>query len=241
MAGDLDELQDVLQYRFCDVALLVRAFKHASVRSQGELSNERLEFLGDAVAGLVISEDLYRSHPELSEGEMTIIKSAAVSRRAMAKVGRQLGLSAFLDVDPGLEQREQFPSSIVCNAYEAAVGAVFLDGGIDAAAEFILRTLGPELTRVRDRGYEPSYKSILQERTQAEGKGTPRYSVVRYEGPDHRRRYLTVAHVAGEECGAGWGMTKKAAEQAAARDSLDKLYPEWRGSAEAEEAVAEGE
>ena len=239
MVEELEELQDVLQYRFSDVELLERAFMHASVRGQGALSNERLEFLGDAVVGLVISEHLFQAYPQLSEGDMTIIKSAVVSRRALAKVGRKLGLPAFLQVDQGLQQRKQYPASIVCNAYEAAVAAIFLDGGIQSAKDFILRTLAGELDHVRNRGHEPSYKSILQEKTQAEGKGTPRYGVVRYEGPDHQRRYLIVAHVAGEECGGGWGTTKKDAEQAAAKDALEKVYPGWRENGSPDEAAAD--
>ncbi|MHC4480547.1 MAG: ribonuclease III, partial [Planctomycetota bacterium] len=203
------------------------ALTHASATGGDALSNERLEFLGDAVVALAVCNHLFRQRPDLSEGEMTVIKSAVVSRRTMARVGRSLGLSEFLRVDYGLRQRASYPSSMVAGAYEAVVGAILVDGGMEAAVEFILRTLGPEIERTEARQHKPSYKSILQEKAQAEGKGAPRYSLVRYEGPDHRPRYLTVVHICGEKCGAGWGSSKKTAEQEAAKDALDKCYPGW--------------
>ncbi len=233
----LAELRDRLQHRFADPDLLALAMTHASSRSGSEPCNERLEVLGDSVIGLVIADWLFRRFPEMSEGEMTVLKSAVVSRRTLGRVGRALGLAEFLRVDEGLKQRKRYPASIIANAYEAVVGAVFMDGGIEPAGAFILRTLAPELERAQGGRHEPSYKSILQQRTQAEGKGIPRYSVVRFEGPDHQRRYLTVVHVKGEECGGGWGPTKKAAEQNAARDALDKCYPGWTNN---EHAPSEG-
>lgn len=228
----LQQLQERLQYRFQDPALLRLAVTHASVRADGLPSNERLEFLGDAVVGLVISEHLFRSSPDLSEGEMTLTKSAVVSGEVLFRAGRSLGLAQFLQVDQGLRQRREYPASIIADGYEAIVGAIFLDGGLEAAADFVLRSLNPEIEQVQAGQHALSYKSLLQERTQAEGKGTPRYSVVRYEGPDHQRRYLTVVRVYGEECGAGWGSTIKAAEQNAAQDALDKCYPGWEGTKE---------
>lgn len=223
----IEQLQQRLQYRFANADLLIEATTHASAHGGGGPSNERLEFLGDSVIGLVIADHLFERSREMSEGEMTVLKSAVVSRRTLARVGRSLGLADFLQVDEGLKQRKRYPGSIIANAYEAVVGAVFVDGGLKAATDFILRTLEPEMQRARAGRHSPSYKSILQQRTQAEGKGIPRYSVVRFEGPDHQRRYLTVVHVCGEERGGGWGPTKKAAEQNAARDALDKCYPGW--------------
>lgn len=223
----LGQLQERLRYRFASADLLVEAMTHASAQAGGGRSNERLEFLGDSVIGLVIADHLFERSPELSEGEMTVLKSVVVSRRSLGRVGRSLGLADFLQVDEGLKQRKRYPGSIIANAYEAVVGAIFVDGGLKAATDFVLRTLEPEMERARAGRHSPSYKSILQQRTQAEGKGIPRYSVVRFEGPDHQRRYLTVVHVCGEERGGGWGPTKKAAEQNAARDALDKCYPGW--------------
>jgi ribonuclease-3 len=219
------QVEECLQYCFSDAGLLAQALTHASCASVARPSNERLEFLGDAVVGLVISDYLYRSEPDLSEGEMTIIKSAVVSRRTMARVGRALGLPAFLQVDEGLRKRKTYPQSIVANVYEAIVGAMFLDGGMAAAADFILRTLELHVSRVSTSRHGASSKSALQERVQAEGKPVPRYEILRYEGPEHDRRFFAAVYVAGEEKGAGSGATKKDAEQRAAREALQNLYP----------------
>jgi len=224
-----DDLQErickCLKYRFQDAGLLGRALTHASAAAEGRPSNERLEFLGDAVVGLVISDYLYRSAPELSEGEMTVIKSEVVSRRTMARVGRALGLPAFLRVDEGLRRRKAFPQSIVANVYEALVGAIFVDGGMRAASDYVLRTLELHVKRVDTSRFAASSKSALQERAQAEGKGVPRYEILRYEGPEHDRRFFAAVYVAGQECGSGSGATKKDAEQKAAHEALAKLYP----------------
>jgi ribonuclease-3 len=222
----LDELQKRLRCRFKDARILANALRHASA-SEGELSNERLEFLGDAVVGLVVSDWAYRQTPAMSEGDMTLIKSAVVSRRTLAKLGGSLALGDFLEVDQGLKRRKRIPVSLLANAYEAVVGAVFVDADFGPAAKFILRTLGPELKQALAGRQALNHKAMLQQCAQAEGKGSPRYSVVRFEGPEHERRYLTVVHICGEECGGGWGPTKKAAEQNAARSALDKCYPGW--------------
>jgi ribonuclease-3 len=232
MADKLRPLQERLQYRFKDGRLLVEALTHASATARGRPSNERLEFLGDAVVGLVVCEFLWRCRPSMSEGEMTVVKSAVVSRSALTRVARTLGLAEFLTVDEGMRQQKGYPGSIMGNAYEAVVGAMFLDRGLGKAAEFVMRTLEPEIERARSSQHTPSFKSVLQHRTQAEGKGAPRYRVVRHEGPDHLRRYLTVVQVGGKEQGTGWGLTKKDAEQNAARDTLDRCYPGWDAEGE---------
>ncbi len=228
MAEGLGELQELLDYRFEDVKLLERAMTHASIRSEERPANERLEFLGDAVVGLIVSLHLFETWPDLTEGEMTIIKSSVVSRATMARVGRAMGLPRFLRVDEGLQQRERYPGSMVANVYEAAVGAIFLDGGLGAARRFVLRTLGPEVARARSRPEPSTWKSILQERVQAHGGPVPRYEVVHRAGPDHAREYEAVVEVDGKRQGAGRGSTKKAAEQEAAREALDRLFPGWR-------------
>lgn len=216
----LQELQERLGYSFSDPSLLTRAMTHASASGRRKPSNERLEFLGDAVVGLVISEHLFRSMPRSPEGDMTRIKSAVVSRRTQARVGRALGLPQYLRVDPGLRQRKRYPASMAANAYEAVVGAILVDRGIEAAREFVLRTLAPEVVRARAGRHGRDYKSVLQQKTQAGAKGAPQYDTVQHEGPDHQRRFLVKVYIDGQECGAGWGSTKKAAEQNAARRAL---------------------
>lgn len=226
MADMLGELQDRLGYRFRDSSLLQRAMTHSSARGDDQPANERLEFLGDALVGLVISEHLFRSFPALPEGRMTRIKSSVVSRRTLARVGRSLRLPEWLRVDAGLEQRESYPTSMVAGVYEAVVGAIFLDGGMEATRDFILRTLAAEVERVLLGRHHEDYKSLLQRRTLAEAKGIPDYRVVRQEGPDHHRQFLTVVYIDGERCGSGWGATKKSAEQNAAAQALRERYPE---------------
>ncbi len=211
-------IEDVIGYHFRDERLLRRALTHASA-ARGGASNERLEFLGDAVAGLVVCEHLYRSVPEATEGEMTVVKSAVVSRRTMAGVAREMELRRYLRVDEGLETRRIPPSVLAC-VYEALVGAIYLDGGLEAARPFVLRTLGSALHEAEEDRLGPDFKSELQKKTQAEGKGVPEYETVRAEGPDHRPVFRSVVSAGGRRLGEGRGKSKQAAEQDAARAAL---------------------
>lgn len=205
----------------------MRALTHASAQTAAMPSNERLEFLGDAVLGMVVSDYLYRAYPDQSEGDMTVIKSTVVSRRVLARAGNERELPGFLLVDEGLQQRRRLPASMVANVFEALVGAIFLDGGMEHAAAFVMAVLADYIDRAEEDRHRASCKSILQEKTQADGKGIPEYDIVGYEGPDHRRRFQAVVRVAGEECGGGWGQTKKEAEQNAAHEALENCYEGW--------------
>jgi ribonuclease-3 len=227
----LSSVESALGYGFRDRELLVRALTHASAQSTDMPSNERLEFLGDAVLGLAVSDHLFRTYPEQSEGEMTVIKSSVVSRRTLARAGTEQGLPAFLMVDEGLKQRRRLPASMVANVFEALVGAIFLDGGMGPARDFIMRTLAPHIEQAEAERHRANYKSLLQERSQAGGKGIPQYEIVGFEGPDHRRRFEAVVVLGGQECGRGWGQTKKEAEQNAAHEALDSCYAGWTNSA----------
>jgi ribonuclease-3 len=227
MGEAVEKLQEVLGYRFSDPALLECAVTHASAAQGERSSNERLEFLGDAVLGLVISDHLFRRFPDWSEGQMTQTKSAVVSRRTTAKVGRALGLGGHLRVDDGLKRRGAYTIAMVSGVYEAIVGAIFCDGGPDAAGDFVIRTLGPEADRVAANRHTPDHKSVLQKETQAEGKGVPTYTITRSEGPEHKRRFQAVVRIASEETGTGWGPTKRDAEQSAACQALNTRYPNW--------------
>ena len=230
MEKALRELQERLCYSFADASLLWRALTHASAAGDDGVSNERLEFLGDAVVGLAMSERLFHPMPESAEGDMTVIKSEVVSRVSLAAAAREMGLAELLVVDEGLRRRGAYSDSMLCGAFEAVAGAIFLDGGMGPAREFVLRALDRGAERARERGYDLSYKSLLQHRTQARGAGVPRYTIARTVGPSHRRRFQAAVRVGGEECGTGWGATKKDAERNAAREALDRLYPGWLGS-----------
>lgn len=225
MAEALEQVQEALGYRFGNPSLLQRALLHASA-SEGADSNERLEFLGDAVVGLIVSELLFRRFPDAPEGEMTVVKSAVVSRRALARVGRALGLDEHLVVGEGL-RGQRYPPSIVAGAYEAVVGAMLLDGGMEVPRRFVRRTLAGEIADARQARAAAGWKSLLQQLVQADGQEVPTYHILSAEGPRHRPRFQAVVSIAGERCGEGWGPTKKAAEQQAARDALYHRYHEW--------------
>jgi len=228
MDGVLEELQERLQHRFGEPSLLERALRHSSAATPEAPSNERLEFLGDAVVGLAVSEHLFRTLPESSEGDMTVIKSGVVSRKFLSVAARGLELSRYLAVDEGLRQRGDFSDSMLADAFEAVVGAIFVDGGMEAARGFVLRTLRPRVEQMQANRHVLGYKSLLQQKTQAEGKGVPRYVILQVRGPDHLRQFQAGVHVQGEECGTGWGPTKKDAERDAARAALDSFYEGWQ-------------
>jgi len=203
-------------------ALLRQALTHRSAQQELSLpSNERLEFLGDAVLGLVIAERLYRSRPELTEGELTKVKAIAVSEPVLARVARELNLGRYLILSRGEQQtggRDR--SSLLADAFEALVAAVYLDRGLRTARSLILRLLRDHLQAIERREYEPDYKTLLQEKIQELHRTTPTYRVVSETGPDHDRTFVAEVRLAGRLLGRGSGKSKKQAEQAAAQDAL---------------------
>lgn len=224
-----DELQRRIGYRFSDPEVLRQALTHASACSDPRHSNETLEFLGDAVIDVVVAEKLFRDQPALNEGEMTAIKSVVVARVTLAKVGERLGLQGTLHVGGGLEQRGgNYPESLLANAYEAVVGAVFIDGGHREAHRFVLRTLGKEIEKARRRQHEPDYKSLLQRQVQGLGKEAPVYEIIHRTGPEHKPAFRAAVCIEDQQAGTGWGQSKKQAEQKAAEAALDHLFPDWR-------------
>ena len=229
MDETLVQLQELLNYTFADAALLEEAVTHASAGGRERFTNERLEFLGDAILDLVISDHLFGVLPDATEGEMTHARSLLVSRRALARVGRALGLERYLRVDEGIQQREPYPISILAGVYEALVAALYLDGGMGPARDFVLSTLGAEMERIGAAIPQSNSKSRLQEEAQAAGRGIPGYRVVHMEGPDHERRFLVVVNVGGRDLGEGWGRTKKEAEQNAALQALEGPWQQFLG------------
>lgn len=222
---DLEQCQEVLGYRFSEVGWLERALTHSSDTPRGGISNERLEFLGDAVLGMVVSRWLYDLFPEATEGELTRIKSVVVSRQSLAGVCARLGLGAFIRVGRGLAGR-RLPSSILANTFEAVIAAVYLDGGLRRAQGFIRRHLRPVLEQVLRRGRGRNFKSLLQQVVQAQGWPSPQYRVLDVRGPDHAREFEVEALVRGVPYGRGTGRTKRQAEQQAAGEALRTLQRE---------------
>ncbi len=222
-AEALKEVQAKLGYTFKDASLLVQALTHASSNANGTLDNERLEFLGDAIVGMVVCEYLYRTYPQHSEGRLTKMKSAIVSRSALGRVAKALGLTDYIIVGPGMAKRRHLPNSLYANVFEALIAAVFLDGALSEAQKVIMDLLADEISAAEgDKKYK-NFKSALQHYTQREMQMTPTYKVLREEGPDHLKFFEVVAVINEVEYASGWGRNKKEAEQRAAEETLKAL------------------
>lgn len=218
----LRRLQERIGHRFADPSLLAQALTHASARGEGRPANERLEFLGDAVLGLVCAHFLHWAFPDFDEGQLTRLRSAVVSTEALARLGRSLGLEALVHTGGGL-RRKPLPDSVLANVTEALIGAVYLDGGLEAVRPMVLWGVADALDEELAGGGGTNWKSRLQELTQSAWKRTPSYSLVAAEGPDHAKTFVVAALLDGIEYGRGRGTSKKRAEQAAARKAFAAL------------------
>ena len=201
-----------------DPDLLVLALTHRSFAYEngGLPSNERLEFLGDSVLGIVVTDRLYRDHPDLPEGELAKIRAATVSQRALAVVARQLGLGTFVLLGRGeTSTGGSDKDSILCDTLEAVFGAIYLAHGIEVARKVILDLVGPSLVTAASAGVALDWKTSLQEACAAAGLGSPIYDVTG-EGPDHARTFTARVVVDGVVRSEGTGTAKKLAEQEAA-------------------------
>ena len=225
--ANLDELERHLGYAFKDRSLLQLALTHPSVthESQGALfHNQRLEFLGDSVLGLVLTTELYRRFSDLGEGPLTKARAHLVNRRSLATHARELGLGPYLILSHGEEVSggRARPSSLA-DAFEALLGAVFIDGGFQAAEEVILGCFRSTLGELREIPNLENPKGELQEYLQAQSADAPRYELSSVSGPDHDRLFECRVIHAGVELGRGTGKSKKAAESQAASEALKKL------------------
>lgn len=218
--------QSAIGYSFNNTTVLEKALTHTSCRLENNFSNERLEFLGDAVLGMIISDYLYKTFPHFSEGELTKIKSVVVSQATLARVSLEVHLKDFLLVGRGLNDRNFLPRSLLANVFEAVIAAIYLDGGLDAAYNFTIKYLQKEIDIVCKDQHEKNYKSILQHYSQKVYNVTPVYQVLQQIGPDHGKSFEVIVIVNGNEYGRGWGKSKKEAEQSAARETLKILVPD---------------
>jgi ribonuclease-3 len=226
--ADLAEFQKNLGINFKHPSLLETAVTHSSFVNESSAttveSNERLEFLGDAILGFVVAEKLYQDFPDLSEGEMTKLRSALVRRETLARVARAVRLGSFLYLGRGEEASGgRGKTANLAGALEAVIAAAFLDQGVAAAKNLILRLLGEELARVASHGIGVDYKSRLQELTQSTGQSIPVYRLVEEVGPDHDKRFTVEVMVGDTVLGSGSGKSKKSAETDAARSALERL------------------
>jgi len=220
---DLQRIEQIIGYHFSDPALLKRAFYHASSVEDRILSNERLEFLGDAVLGLVICEALYERFPGYLEGDLTKIKSVLVSRRTCAKVVRGLGLQDFLKVGKGMSGSRSITGSLSSALLEAIIAAIYEDGGLSVAKQFILAGFSSMIERADAAQTHGNYKSLLQQHAQQRMGVTPLYNVLDEKGPDHNKCFEAEAVIADRHFRSGWGTNKKEAEQKAAYNALLEL------------------
>ena len=222
----LDECQTVIGYRFERIDLLVSALTHASSADSRVVSNERLEFLGDSILGLVICEQLYLRYPQLLEGELTKIKSVVVSRRNCARISRALRMERYLILGKGMASQSSIPASVMADVFESLIAAIYLDSvdkGLDAAREFILEHNLEAIEKAAGGHHGGNYKSILQQLAQREFSATPTYETVEEQGPDHSKTFKVAAVIGALHYPSAWGCNKKEAEQRAAQNALSQI------------------
>ena len=213
-------------YTFRDQTLLRAALTHASGAEHRLASNERLEFLGDAILGFVVCELLYRQFPQYLEGDLTKVKSIVVSRQTCAKVSEALGLQEFLILGKGMTTHPTVPPSVLADVFESLLAAIYLDGGEQPSRQFIDAYIGPELELAAAGELGGNYKSLLQQFAQREFGNTPTYHLMDEKGPDHSKCFKMVAQVAGHRYQPAWGRNKKEAEQRDASNALSELNGE---------------
>src|SRR5262249_21063693 len=203
--------------------LLRAALTHTSGANTRAASNERLEFLGDSVLGLVTCEQLYLQFPDYQEGDLTKVKSVVVSRKTCAQFSREQGLGSFLFLGKGVSPYGEIPPNMLADVFESLVAAIFLDGGWDEARGFVLGFIQPEVERVAREAITANSKSQLQHVAQREFGGTPRYYLLDEQGPDHEKCFKVAAQVNDHRFPPAWGRTKKEAELKAALNALAEI------------------
>ena len=221
----LEKCQELLQIKFQNPELLEEALTHSSAYHNG-FSNERMEFLGDSILGLVVTEYLYRTYPEFSEGKLTKIKSVVVSRRTLAVVTKKLEVAQYCYFGQGIRKRPTIPSSIQANLFEALVGAIYLDQGYEAARKFILSHLLNVIELQKHDQNSEDFKSLLQDYCQKYYGLTPTYEVTDAEGPEHEKIFTVAVSLGDRLFEEGKGKSKKKAEQMAAKSTLSRLKKE---------------
>jgi ribonuclease-3 len=215
-----------LPHPFSDPRLLELALTHASAHDGHD--NERLEFLGDAALDLIVAEELFRAHEDLAEGQLTELKASVVARKVLAQAATRLDLGRLAHVGPGMRGRV-LPVSVLANLYEAVLGAVYLDGGYEAARAFARATLDEPLSRVHRRVPAANPKQALQHLTQARWSEVPAYELLEERGQAHARAFLVATRIGQRRFPSAWGRTRKEAERWAAHEALLVLAEEQAG------------
>jgi len=219
----IDRCQSALDYQFQDRDLLQVCLTHASGAKHRLASNERLEFLGDAILGMVVCEMLYRMFPEYTEGELTRIKSILVSRRTCAKISEKLGCHEFMLLGKGLSTFNSVPPSVTAAVFESLIAGVYLDGGLEPARTMIERFMEEEIELTVQQRQGRNYKSQLQHLAQKTFGETPVYRLLDQKGPDHSKCFYVSAVIGDQDYLPAWGSTKKDAEQRAAHNAISQI------------------
>ncbi len=226
--SNISTLEKRINYVFKDKNTVLTAITHSSYANEKKARklkyNERIEFLGDSVLGLTISEHLYKKYPELPEGELTVTRSKIVCESSLSRCATDIGLGELLLLGRGEElSGGRTKSSILSDAYESLIGAIYIDGGLEVAKEFIMKHMDDIIKSSMQGKLFYDYKTQLQEKIQQKGEQQITYTVVDEKGPDHNKIFITQIQINGLVCGQGSGRSKKESEQNAAKDALDKL------------------
>jgi ribonuclease-3 len=222
----LADIQQRIAYTFSDPELLERALTHKSYANENRVPshNERMEFLGDSVLNLIVSEHLMKMCPDSTEGDLSRLRAAVVSEPALASIARTLGLGNYLLLGKGEEQTGgRDKDSLLADCIEALIAAIYLDTGMNAGEAFVVRFFNDSMRRACATRLTLDHKTELQELCQERLKQLPEYRVVSATGPDHRKQFEVEVWVKGELAGRGAGRSKKEAEQKAAKEALEKM------------------
>jgi len=216
----LQKLEQILEHTFTDEDLLVKAFTHSSAVDSRLESNERLEFLGDAILSTAICETLFDMFRGYTEGELTKMKSMLVSRGTCARVARRQGLPKYMIVGKGMISNKALPASLAAGLLEAIIAAIYLDGGFEAARDYILRSFSTLIEQVDSEEAQGNYKSLLQQYAQEQFGMAPLYVLLDEKGPDHNKCFEAEVVIDQQHFTSAWGPNKKEAEQKAAYNAL---------------------
>lgn len=223
---DIEKFEKILNYKFKDRSLLIQALSHSSYANEKKkirTSNERLEFLGDSVLSIVVSQYLFEHLTHIAEGELTKLRASLVCEKSLHIFAKQINLGDFILLGKGEENtggRER--PSILADAFEAVIAAIFLDGGLEAASKHILRFIPEDIQRLKKPAFN-DFKTILQEIVQKNPEEKVEYVLVGEEGPDHDKRFVVEVHLNSNVIGKGLGKSKKEAEQMAAKQALELM------------------
>ena len=219
----LQQIEQIVGYKFSNRSLLAKALTHSSSVDNRLLSNERLEFLGDSVLAVVICQTLFERFPAYLEGDLTKIKSMLVSRRSCARVAKQLGLQKYLRVGKGMVGSRALSGSLIAGLLEAIIAVIYIDGGFDAAHNFVLRAFASLIDQAETEKAQGNFKSLLQQYAQQQFNAAPIYELLDEKGPDHNKCFESEAVIDKRHFVSAWGINKKEAEQKAAFNALVEL------------------